>query len=310
MRLLLVEDEPDVAETLSWGLATEGYVVDTADNGVDGLWKATENAYDVIVLDVMLPGLDGYQVCRRLRERGRWDPILLLTAMDDDLDRGSTAADMAFTSAVYGNFPLVLALITLLSLLILIWAFRSVVLAVKAVVLNLVSLGAAFGFMVLFWQQGHGSDLIYGIPATAAIRDWIPVVVFACLFGLSMDYEVFVLSRIREEYDRTGSTDQAVITGLARTGRLVTCAAVIVAVSFLTLSSTPNQLVRIVASALAVGILLDAVIVRTLLVPALISVMGRWNWWLPAPLARALRAAGPLAGAAIDGSDEATTRSG
>ena len=86
MRLLLVEDEPDVAETLSWGLATEGYVVDTADNGVDGLWKATENAYDVIVLDVMLPGLDGYQVCRRIRERGRWAPILLLTAMDDDLD--------------------------------------------------------------------------------------------------------------------------------------------------------------------------------------------------------------------------------
>ena len=196
---------------------------------------------------------------------------------------GSTAADMAFTSAVYGNFPFVLTVITLLSLLILIWAFRSVVLAVKAVLLNLVSLGAAFGFMVLFWQQGHGSDLIYGTPATAAIRDWIPVVVFACLFGLSMDYEVFVLSRIREEYDRTGSTDQAVIAGLARTGRLVTCAAVIVAVSFLTLSGTPNQLVRIVASALAVGILLDAVIVRTLLVPALISLMGRWNWWLPVP---------------------------
>jgi RND superfamily putative drug exporter len=124
-----------------------------------------------------------------------------------------------------------------------------------------------------------------------------------------MDYEVFVLSRIREEYDRTGSTDQAVIAGLARTGRLVTCAAVIVAVSFLTLNSTPNQLVRIVASALAIGILLDAVIVRTLLVPALISLMGRWNWWLPAPLARLLRAGGPLADAAVDGSDEATTRS-
>jgi two-component system OmpR family response regulator len=86
MRLLLVEDEPDVAETLSWGLGAEGYVVDMADNGVDALWKATENAYEVIVLDVMLPGLDGYQVCRRLRERGKWTPILLLTAMDDDLD--------------------------------------------------------------------------------------------------------------------------------------------------------------------------------------------------------------------------------
>ncbi len=189
-------------------------------------------------------------------------------------------------------------MITLLSLLILIRAFRSVVLAVKAVLLNLVSLGAAFGFMVLFWQQGHGSSLVYGTPATAAIRDWIPFVVFACLFGLSMDYEVFVLSRVREQYDRIGSTDQAVVNGLARTGRLVTCAAVIVAVSFETLSSTPNQLVRIVASALAVGILFDAVIVRTLLVPALISVMGRWNWWLPAPLARLLRAGSPLADAA------------
>ena len=86
MRVLLVEDDPDVASSLSWGLTSEGYVVDTADNGVDGLWKASEHDYDVIVLDVMLPGLDGYQVCRQLRERGRWTPILMLTAMDDDLD--------------------------------------------------------------------------------------------------------------------------------------------------------------------------------------------------------------------------------
>jgi DNA-binding response OmpR family regulator len=86
MRVLVVEDERDTAEALSWGLTAEGYVVDVADNGIDGLWKATENAYDVIVLDVMLPGLDGYQVAKRLREAGRWMPILMLTAMDDDLD--------------------------------------------------------------------------------------------------------------------------------------------------------------------------------------------------------------------------------
>jgi two-component system, OmpR family, response regulator len=86
MRVLVVEDERDTAEALAWGLTAEGYVVDVAGNGVDGLWKATENAYDVIVLDVMLPGLDGYQVCKRLREQGRWTPILMLTAMDDDLD--------------------------------------------------------------------------------------------------------------------------------------------------------------------------------------------------------------------------------
>jgi DNA-binding response OmpR family regulator len=86
MRVLVVEDERDTAEALAWGLTAEGYVVDLAGNGVDGLWKATENAYDVIVLDVMLPGLDGYQVARRLREAGRWTPVLMLTAMDDDLD--------------------------------------------------------------------------------------------------------------------------------------------------------------------------------------------------------------------------------
>jgi DNA-binding response OmpR family regulator len=84
--VLIVEDEPDTAQSLRWGLTAEGYVVDVAGDGVDGLWKATENAYDVIVLDVMLPSLDGYQVCKRLRERGRWTPILMLTAMDDDLD--------------------------------------------------------------------------------------------------------------------------------------------------------------------------------------------------------------------------------
>src|SRR5215469_589589 len=86
MRVLVVEDEQDTAAALSWGLTAEGYVVDMAYNGVDGLWKATENTYDVIVLDVMLPGMDGYQVCQRLREAGRWTPVLMLTAMDDDLD--------------------------------------------------------------------------------------------------------------------------------------------------------------------------------------------------------------------------------
>src|SRR4029077_5383851 len=118
-------------------------------------------------------------------------------------------------------------------------AFRSVVLAAKAVVLNVVSLGASYGFLVLFWQQGHGSSLVYGVPATGAIRDFIPILVFAFLFGLSMDYEVFLLSRMREEYDRALSTPQAVSEGLGHTGRLVTSAALILAVSFLSLSTTP-----------------------------------------------------------------------
>jgi RND superfamily putative drug exporter len=192
---------------------------------------------------------------------------------------GSTAEDISFTNAVYGAFPLLLTVVSLATMIILVLALRSVALAIKAVVLNVISLGSAYGFMVFFWQQGHGSMWFYGVPATDAIRAWIPTVIFASLFGLSMDYEVFVLARVREEYDRTGSTQQAIIEGLARTGRLVTCAAAILMVTFLSLSIDPNQIVKISSSTLAVGVIVDAVVIRTLLVPALVSLMGRWNWW-------------------------------
>jgi putative drug exporter of the RND superfamily len=202
---------------------------------------------------------------------------------------GNTAQNVDFNSAVYGNFPLMLAAIAIVTFLLLARAFRSAVLAVKAVLVNLVSLGASFGFLVLFWQNGHGSNLIYGVPATGSIRNWIPIVSFAFLFGLSMDYEVFILARMREEYDRTGSTNQAVVTALARTGRLVTCGALILAISFASLSTAPDIVVEMIATGLAVGILVDAVIVRTLLVPALVAIMGNWNWWMPRPLARLLR---------------------
>jgi RND superfamily putative drug exporter len=204
---------------------------------------------------------------------------------------GNTAQNKDFVSAVYGNFPLMLGAIALLTFLLLARAFRSIVLAAKAVVLNVVSLGASYGFLVLFWQQGHGSSLVYGVPATGAIRDFIPILVFAFLFGLSMDYEVFLLARMREEYDRTRSTSQAIVEALGHTGRLVTSAAMILAVSFLSLSTNPDLPVRVIATGLALGILLDAFVVRTLLVPALVALMGRWNWWMPARLGRVLRIA-------------------
>jgi RND superfamily putative drug exporter len=202
---------------------------------------------------------------------------------------GNTAQNADFNSAVYGNFPLMLAVIAIATFVLLARAFRSVVLAAKAVVLNIISLGAAYGFLVLFWQDGHGSKLIYGVPATGSIRNFVPILVFAFLFGLSMDYEVFVLARIREEYDRIGSTDGAVVSALARTGRLVTCAALILAISFMSLTTNHDIQVRVIATGLAAGIVLDAVLVRTLLVPALVAIIGRWNWWMPARLARLLR---------------------
>jgi len=129
--------------------------------------------------------------------------------------------------------------------------------------------------------------------AAALPRDCFPILVFAFLFGLSMDYEVFVLARMREEYDRTGSTEAAVVGALSRTGRLVTSASLILAISFLSLSTNPDLPVRVIATGLAFGILFDAFVVRTLLVPALVALMGRWNWWMPGGLARTLRISEP-----------------
>jgi len=204
---------------------------------------------------------------------------------------GSSAQDIDFNHAVYGSFPLMLALIALITFVVLTRAFRSPILALKAVLLNIFSLGASYGLMVLVWQQGHGSNLIWGVPATHSIREFVPILVFAFLFGLSMDYEVFVLSRMREEYDSTRSTEQAVVNALSRTGRLVTSAAIILCISFASITLTPNIDIRVLAFGLAAGILVDATVIRSLLVPALVALFGRWNWWMPAPLERVLRIA-------------------
>jgi RND superfamily putative drug exporter len=202
---------------------------------------------------------------------------------------GLGAAQIDFLHAVYGNFPLMLSIIAILTYILLVRAFRSLLLPLKAVLLNLISLSATLGAMVLFWQDGHGSKAIFNIQATGAVTFWIPLMVFAFLFGLSMDYEVFILSRIREEYDGARNTDAAVIEGIGRTGRLVTCAALILFLAFAALASGPATDLKTLATGLGIGILLDATIVRSLLVPSLVSLFGRWNWYLPAWAARLLR---------------------
>jgi RND superfamily putative drug exporter len=202
---------------------------------------------------------------------------------------GTGAIVQDYFRAVYDNFPYVLALIAVITFVLLVRTFRSLLLPVKAVLLNLVSLAAVFGAVTWFWQDGHGSDAVFGVSATGAITFWLPVIIFAFLFGLSMDYEVFILARMREEYDATGSTAHAVVTGLGRTGRLVTSAALILFFSFAALASSPGTDIKVLGTALGVGILIDATLVRALLVPALVSLLGRWNWWLPAGLARVLR---------------------
>jgi putative drug exporter of the RND superfamily len=202
---------------------------------------------------------------------------------------GQQASNTDFIHAVYGNFPLMIGLIALASFLLLARAFRSLLLPAKAVILNVISVAAAWGVMTLIWQEGHGSQAIWGIPATGAIDSWIPLIVFAFLFGLSMDYEVFILTRMREEYDASGHTNEAVVRGIGRTGRLVTSAALILFLAFLSLASGPDTAVKVLATGLAAGILLDATLIRALLVPAVVSLFGRWNWVLPHRAARVLR---------------------
>ncbi|MDQ1684853.1 MAG: putative drug exporter of the superfamily, partial [Frankiaceae bacterium] len=201
---------------------------------------------------------------------------------------GIAAVNQDFLHALYGSFPYVVGVVLLLTMILLTRAFRSVVLAAKAVVLNLFSLGAALGVVVLVFQQGHGSSL-WGIGATGSITAYVPLMIFAFLFGLSMDYEVFMLSRMREAYDETGSTDRAIELGLARTGKLVTSGALILMFAFLVLSSTPGFEVKSLAVGIAAGIIFDATVIRALLVPALMRLFGDANWWMPNWALTALR---------------------
>jgi putative drug exporter of the RND superfamily len=217
---------------------------------------------------------------------------------------GISPEDRDFVHAVYGKFPYVLAFVILLTFVLLMRAFRSILLPLKAVVLNLISLGAAYGIIVFIFQWGHGSEAIWGVPATGVIISWIPLMIFAFLYGLSMDYEVFMLTRMREEYDESGNTAVAVELGLARTGKLVTSAALVLMFAFFVLSSSPGVDIKQFGIGLAAGIIFDATVIRTLLVPSLVRLFGRWNWYLPQPVARVLRVpAAPLrpAGAAAGG---------
>jgi RND superfamily putative drug exporter len=193
--------------------------------------------------------------------------------------------------ALYGRSGIILALVALITLVILAISFRSLLLPVKALLLNILSVGATLGLLVLVWQRGFGSHLLWGIPATGAIIDFIPMMVFPFLFGLSMDYEVFVVSRIREAHDAGQSTGDAVVSGVAHTGRLVTSAALVLVLAFAALSAGPNVPLKMFATALAAGILLDATIVRALLLPAVISLLGERAWWYPTQRNRAERAA-------------------
>lgn len=202
---------------------------------------------------------------------------------------GNATQQIGYVDVTYGAFGWMLALVALVGYVMLARAFRSLLLPLKAILLNLLSLAAVLGAMVLLWQWGWGTQALLGIQPDGAVGTFVPVTLFAFLYGLTMDYEVFILTRVREEFTRTGDTRLAVVRGVARTGRLVTCAALILFFSFASMASGGELDVAVFASGIALGILLDATLVRSVLVPATVVMMGRWNWWLPRWAAAVLR---------------------
>ena len=208
---------------------------------------------------------------------------------------GNAPEERDFVHAVYGNFPWVLLFVIVLTFILLTRAFRSIILPLKAVILNLVSLGAAYGIVVFIFQKGYGAEEIWNVPATDSIIPWIPLMIFAFLYGLSMDYEVFMLTRMREAYDQGESTSEAIRHGLARTGKLVTSAALVLTMAFFVLSTSPGTDIKQFGIGLAAGVIFDATVIRALLVPSLMRLMGKWNWWLPQPIGRLLRVRGSRA---------------
>jgi RND superfamily putative drug exporter len=202
---------------------------------------------------------------------------------------GEPALQNDFNEAIYGPFPWLVLLVLALSYIALLRAFRSVLLPLKAVILNVISILATYGLLVLVFQHGVGASLLGVDHDVRGVASWIPVFLFAFLFGLSMDYEVFLVSRMRELRDQGLSTTEAVAQGLQKTGKIVTSAALIMVVAFSGFVMGTSVDLKVFGFGLAAAIAIDATIVRALLVPALMRIMGDRNWWLPERVARIAR---------------------
>jgi RND superfamily putative drug exporter len=193
---------------------------------------------------------------------------------------GPNAGALDFAEDTGSHLPLMITIVIAVSLLLLIALVRSVTIALQAAVMNLLSIGAAYGVLVAIVQWGWLGKA-FGFPTHMPITTWVPMMMFPLLFGLSMDYEVFLISRVREEYEHTGDTRRAVTRGLARTAKVITAAAAIMIAIFTTALLGPDVSVKQIGLGMAVAVLVDATIIRMVLVPAVMELCGKANWWLP-----------------------------
>ncbi|HZC12979.1 MAG TPA: MMPL family transporter, partial [Thermoleophilaceae bacterium] len=193
---------------------------------------------------------------------------------------GDTAEELDYHETVDSWLPGVFAFVLGLSFVLLTIAFRSIVVPLKAIVLNLLAVGAAYGLLVLVFQEGVGAELL-GLTESESVAAWVPLFLFSILFGLSMDYQVFLLSRIRERYRQTGDNDEAVAYGVGSTARLITGAALIIIAVFWGFATGDLIMFQQMGFGVAVALLIDATVVRAVLVPASMKLLGKWNWYLP-----------------------------
>lgn len=200
---------------------------------------------------------------------------------------GSLAAALQFVGEVGARLPLIIATVLAAAFLLLLLSFRSPILALKAAILNLLSIGAAYGVVVAVFQWGWG-DSVLGLNETVPVESYVPMMMFAIVFGLSMDYEVFLLSRVREAFVRTGDNHESVAHGLAATARVISCAALIMASVFLSFLASNDVVVKMLALGLGVSVLVDATVIRLLVVPTTMFLLGKYNWWVPPWLDRVL----------------------
>jgi RND superfamily putative drug exporter len=198
---------------------------------------------------------------------------------------GRSAELVDLKDSLFGRMPIAIGLIALSTFVLLFLMFGSVVVPLKALVINVLSLSATFGAMVWIFQDGHLSGVL-DFTATGTIDTNTPILMFCVAFGLSMDYEVFLLSRIKEEYDRTHDNTASVALGLERTGRIVTAAAVLISVIFLAFATSSITFIKLFGIGLALAVLMDAFVIRATLVPAFMRLAGEANWWAPRPLRR------------------------
>jgi RND superfamily putative drug exporter len=200
---------------------------------------------------------------------------------------GFTAAGVDFADSIGSRMPFLFLGVLSLSFLLLMAVFRSLLVPLKAVIMNLLSIGAAYGVIVAIFQWGWGMNLI-GVGKAGPIESWAPMMLFAIVFGLSMDYEVFLLSRVKEEYDRTGNNATAVADGLTATARVITAAALIMVCVFSAFVLGYDRQLKLFGLGLALAVFIDATLVRMVLVPATMELLGDRNWWIPAWINRVL----------------------